>query len=98
LTGEKVSFRIIELLSSALAASHCFLSGLSITSSYERGSPSIVVEAGVLFISSERFTCVLALLLVTPSVSTGAFFDLLVVAATDHRNCLCVITSSLDGT
>jgi hypothetical protein len=30
-------------------------------------------------------------------VNTGAFFDLLVVAATDRRNCLCVMTSSLDG-
>jgi len=30
-------------------------------------------------------------------VSTGAFFDLLVVVATDRRNCLCVMTSSRDG-
>jgi len=87
---------MIELLSSMIAACHCFLSGLSIASSYERGSPSIVVEASALCISSETFTC--ALLLVTLSVSTGAFFDLLVVAATDRRNCHCVITSSLDRT
>jgi len=44
---------MIELLSSMIGASHCFLTGLSIASSYERGSPSIVVEAGILFIGSE---------------------------------------------
>jgi hypothetical protein len=60
------SFRMIELLSSMITASHCFLSGLSIASSYERGLPSIVVEASALCISSETFTC--ALLLVNVSV------------------------------
>ena len=95
LTGEKVSFRMIELFSSMIAACHCFVSGLSIASSYEIRSPSVVVEASALCISSETFTC--ALLLLTLSVSTGAMFDLLVVAATDRRNCLRVMTSSLDG-
>jgi hypothetical protein len=90
-----VSFCMIELLSSMFAACHCFLSGLSIASSYEHRSPSIVVEASGLCISSETFTC--ALLLVTLSVSNGASIDLLVVAATDRHNCLCVMTSSLDG-
>jgi len=65
---------MIELLSSIIAACHFFLSGLSITSSYECGSPLIIVEASALCISSEMFTC--ALLLVTLSVSTGTFFDL----------------------
>ena len=96
LSGQKVSFRMIELLSSMIAACHCFLSGLSIASSYERGSPLIIVKASALCIHSETFTC--ALLHVTLSVSTGAFFDLLILAATDRRNCLCMITSSLDGT
>jgi len=90
-----ILFRMIELLSSMITASHCFLSGLSTASSYEHGSPSIVVEASTLCISPEPFPC--ALLLVTLCVSTGAFFDLLVVATTDRRNYLCVMTSSLDG-
>jgi hypothetical protein len=57
---------MIELLSSMTAASHCFLSGLSIASSDELGSPSIIVEASAICISSETFTC--ALLLVNVSV------------------------------
>ena len=50
-----------------------------------------------LFLEWAKHRCVLALYLVTLSVSTGAFFDLLVVAATYRCNCLCVMTSSLDG-
>ena len=95
LTGEKVSFRMIQFLFSMITAGHCFLSGLSITSLYERGLPSIVVEASALCFCSEMFSC--APLLVTLSVSTGTFVDHFVVAATDCRNCLCAMTLSLDG-
>jgi len=56
----------------------------------------MVVDAKAEFISSVIFTR--ALLLVTLSVGTGAFFSFLVAAAT-RRNCLrvflLVITSSL---
>jgi len=86
---------MIQLLFSIIVDCHWFLSVLGITSSYEHGSPTMVVNARALCISSETFTC--TLLLVTLSVSTGAFFDLLVVATTDRHNSLSVIMSSLNG-
>lgn len=53
------------------------------------------MEASALYIHSATFTC--ALLLVTLSVSTGAFYDLVLVAATDHHDCLSVMISSIDA-
>jgi len=95
LTGEKVTFCMRELLSSLIAACRYSLSGLRIAFLYPRGSWSIVLESSALWICSEAFTCVL--LFVTLSVSTGALFDHLVVATTDLRDCLWVMTLSVNG-